>query len=339
MNQTQTQMEKQPSRLTDGFNRQVNYLRISVTDRCNLRCRYCAPSFPEPLAPSKLLTLEEMHRLVRIGTTLGISKVRLTGGEPLCRKGIEDFIAKISLLPEIKDISLTTNGTLLQKHVSGLKAAGLSRLNISLDTLDRSKFHRLTGADQWDTVWRGIMAAAETGYAPIKINMVVMKDFNDDELEAMARLSMQYPFHIRFIEYMPIGTDPLQARGYFMPISEIQQRLERLGALQSVAGEGAAGPARRYRFEGAPGEIGLIGSMSAHFCSTCNRLRLTANGLLRPCLLAEDTVDVMTPLRSGAPDNELAARFIHTIGRKKGRHRMGFTRDQVLQTKMVCIGG
>lgn len=329
-----------PGQLTDRFNRQVSYLRLSVTDRCNLRCRYCAPSLPKPHPSDRLLTLAEMQRLVRIGATLGISKVRLTGGEPLCRKDIVRLIERLSRLPQLKDISLTTNGTLLTRNVRQLKAAGLGRINISLDTLDRIKYRHLTGGDQLDTVWRGIMAAAEMGFDPIKINVVVMKGFNDDELETMARLSMRFPFHIRFIEYMPIGTDPLKARNQFMSVSEMRKRLERVAPLKPVRRRRKDGPAQRYRFEGAGGgEIGLIGSMSAHFCDTCNRLRLSADGRLRPCLLSEETVDVITPMRDNASDRMLAALFLRTIRLKKDQHRMDFTRNQVLQTKMVSIGG
>lgn len=331
--------DKLPNKLIDRFNRQVSYLRISVTDRCNLKCRYCAPTLPKPLTPEKLLTLAEMQRLVAIGTDLGIRKVRLTGGEPLCRKGVVPFIEALSRMPLLEDISLTTNGTLLTRSARQLKNAGLGRINISLDTLDRLKYQRLTGADQFDTVWRGIMQVAELEFHPVKINVVVMKGFNDDELEQMAGLSMRYPFHVRFIEYMPIGTDPLQARNYFLSVAQMHQRLKRIAPLLPVAGTRRDGPARRYRFAGALGEIGLIGSMSAHFCDTCNRLRLTADGHLRPCLLSEETVDVMTPMRDGVSDNALAARFLQAIEQKREKHRMDFTRDQVLPTKMVSIGG
>lgn len=329
----------QPCHLMDRFNRHVSYLRLSVTDRCNLRCRYCAPSLPKPLNTEKLLTLAEMERLVRIGTHLGITKVRLTGGEPLCRKGVAGLIEALSGLPRLKDISLTTNGTLLNRHVRPLKKAGLNRINISLDTLDPIKYHQLTGADQFETVWQGIMNVADAGLDPIKINVVVMNGFNDDELENMARLSMRYPFHIRFIEYMPIGTDPLRARNHFLSVTQIRKRLERIAPLLPVQRMQKDGPAQRYRFAGAPGEIGLIGSMSAHFCDTCNRMRLSADGHLRPCLLSEETVDVITPLRRGASDQTLAARFLQTIHQKRDRHRMDFSRNQVLQTKMVSIGG
>ena len=325
--------------LVDSFGRQMNYLRISVTDRCNLRCRYCAPSMPKRLKREQLLTFEEMARLVSIGTRLGISKVRLTGGEPLFRRGVVKFVAGLCRIPELKDISLTTNGTLLAGKTEALKTAGLRRLNISLDTLDREKFHMLTGADRFDDVWNGIMSATDAGFEPIKLNTVVMKGFNDNEIERLAELSLVYPFHIRFIEYMPIGTDPFQAGQYFVPSDDIAERLKRMAPLVPVAADPMGGPARRYRFKGAPGEIGLISAMSAHFCGTCNRMRLTACGNLRPCLLADDEVEVLSAIRSGASDDALAALYRRTVALKKEHHQMGFSGNRVLHTQMVSIGG
>jgi len=325
--------------LKDRFSRNVNYLRISVTDRCNLRCRYCAPSLPKPLMSDRLLTLAEMQRLVRISVHLGIRKVRLTGGEPLCRKDLAPLIKVIAAMPLVEDISLTSNGTLLAQKAGLLRDAGLNRINISLDTLDRAKFRELTGANQFEAVWRGIKSAVQMGIGPIKLNMVVMKGVNDDELEAMAELSMRYPFHVRFIEYMPIGTDPQEAGNRFLPVSEIRRRLGRMAPLLQVQRGRGDGPAQRYRFAGAPGEIGLIGSMSAHFCDACNRLRLTADGRLRACLLAEETIDVRTPMRNGASDRNLAALMQQAVRHKKEKHRMDFTRNQVLPTQMVSIGG
>ena len=331
--------ESQAHPLTDSFQRCVNYLRISVTDRCNLRCRYCAPAMPTPKPMKQLLTLDEMHRLVCIGADLGITKVRLTGGEPLCRSGIDRFIKKLFQIPQIKDVSLTTNGTLLLRDIETLQKAGLRRLNISLDTLNRTKFQQLTGYEYFDQVWQGIQGAAVAGFQPIKINVVVMKGFNDDEIARMARLTFRFPFHIRFIEYMPIGTDPVEAQRYFFPIAAIKERLCKISQLISVDEAFPSGPAQRYRFKGARGEIGLIGSMSAHFCHTCNRLRLTANGYLRPCLLAEDQINVIQPMRRGAGDHELKSLFIRTINCKKAEHQMNFSGNQRLQTQMVSIGG
>ncbi len=325
--------------MIDTFSRQVNYLRISVTDRCNLRCRYCAPSMPPPMISDELLTLDEIDRLVRIGVGLGIRKIRFTGGEPLCRKGLCGLIQQVRAESGVDDISLTTNGTMLAKQAGALKQAGLRRINLSLDTLERDRFHLLTGVDRFDDVWNGIVSASRMGFHPIKINTVVMKGFNDDEIERLAELSMRFPFHIRFIEYMPLGTDPQVARQHFVSIAEIRRRLDRLGQLVPIARSKTDGPARRYRFEGAPGEIGLIGSMTSHFCGSCNRLRLTADGFLRPCLLADEQVDLKTSMRAGASDMHLSSLFIRTIQKKKGEHRMSFSGSRRLQTKMVSIGG
>ena len=329
----------QPQQLVDSFQRPVNYLRISVTDRCNLNCRYCAPFTPHHLDRQDLLTFEEIYRIAAIGTRLGIDKIRLTGGEPLVRKDIIEFIERLCELGTLKDLALTTNGTLLSKMGQRLKQAGLQRVNISLDTLDKNKYRELTRADQFHKVWEGIMTAAELAFDPIKINTVLMRGVNDDELEAIADLSLRYPFHIRFIEYMPIGTDPMASKHYFYPITELETRLRRMGDLIPIAPSANDGPAKRFRFDGAPGEIGLIGSMSAHFCNTCNRIRLTAAGQLRPCLLSEDHVDIITPLRNGAGDSEIEGLFSQALASKKSEHQLTFCSDNGLTTKMVSIGG
>ena len=325
--------------LIDSFQRPVNYLRISVTDRCNLNCRYCSPFTAEHLDRDNLLTLEEIFRIALVGTRIGINKIRLTGGEPLVRKGIVEFIERLCANDTLQDLALTTNGTLLTKMGNRLKQAGLKRVNISLDTLKREKFHQITRADMFHQVWDGIMTAAELAFNPVKINTVMMKGVNDDEIEDIAALSLKYPFHIRFIEYMPIGTDPTSAECYFFSIEDIKKRLNRMGNLIEIAPTKIDGPARRYRFEGAPGEIGLIGSMSAHFCSTCNRIRLTAAGQLRPCLLAEDHVDVIKALRNGADDQKIEDLFYQALSAKKRRHQLTFSNDRVIPTKMVSIGG
>jgi cyclic pyranopterin phosphate synthase len=328
-----------PPPLTDSFQRRVQYLRISVTDRCNLHCRYCAPSRPKQIGRALLLSLEEIERLAGIGVGLGICKIRLTGGEPLMRSGLPGLIARLKTLKGLKDISLTTNGTLIGQLGSRLRQAGLNRINISLDTLNAEKFHRMTGADQFATVWQGILEAARLGFAPVKINTVVMKGFNDDEIENIAALSMQYPFHMRFIEYMPIGTDPHMASNSFVPVARMRSRLQRMGRLIPLAAQSTDGPAERFRFDGARGEIGLIGSMSAHFCRTCNRMRLTADGYLRPCLLADDQVNVIAPMRRGASDHDLGDLFRQALSLKNSRHRLSFGGGCTLQTQMVNIGG
>ena len=330
---------KTQNHLLDKHRRKVNYLRISVTDRCNLNCRYCAPSLPKIAKGDAPLTLEEIHRLATVATGLGITKIRLTGGEPLFRRGITSLVESLGALPGLSTITLTTNGILLAEKVRGLREAGMNRVNISLDTLRREKFRELTGRDGFDAVWRGIRSALDAGMAPIKINTVVMRGFNDDEVMELAALSLRYPFRIRFIEYMPIGTDPKSAGDFFVPIAEIKERLAPLGSLIPVRKDGDDGPAERFRLAGAPGEVGFIGSMSRHFCHACNRLRLTSKGGLRPCLLADRQIDLAGPLRGGADDETLAELFREALAQKGSEHNLNFGGDEILQTKMVSIGG
>ena len=325
--------------LVDRFGRTMDYLRISVTDRCNLMCRYCAPNLPVRINKMKQLNFEEMYRLVKIGVGLGVKKVRLTGGEPLVRKGIVDFINELNKIKDLDDISLTTNGTLVPSLGKGLKNAGLRRINISLDTLSREKFHELTGADLFSQVWEGIMLAEQLSFSPIKINTVVMRSYNDNEIEQLANLSKRYPFHIRFIEYMPIGTQPDLAQKYFMAISEIKGRLRRLGKLLPVEKNRRDGPALLYQYAGAPGKIGFIGSMSSHFCQSCNRLRLTSAGHLRPCLLADDKIDTLDHIRNGASDEDLEQLFLQAVAQKRQEHRLSFTCSKQVHSQMVSIGG
>jgi cyclic pyranopterin phosphate synthase len=330
---------KKPKLLIDAHRRPINYLRVSVTDRCNLRCRYCTPLEPNHVKREQLLTLEEIHRLIRIAAQLGMNKIRLTGGEPLVRKGIPELIQRIGQIKEIQDIALTTNGTLLPTYGERLRQAGLNRVNISLDTLDREKFRSLTGFDSFDKVWKGIMTAMDLGFDPIKINVVVMKDFNDQEIEDLARLTFRYPFHIRFIEYMPIGIKPYLVHQYSVTVTEIEKRLQKIGPLMPVQSSRVDGPAKRFRFQGAMGEIGLIGSMTAHFCAQCNRLRLTSTGCLRPCLLSDEQVDVMGALRGGADDEKIEKIFKDIVSQKKLKHHLNFDAQEALQSKMVNIGG
>ncbi|WP_459917963.1 GTP 3',8-cyclase MoaA [Desulfocicer niacini] len=325
--------------LTDAFNRRVTYLRLSVTDRCNLNCCYCAPSRPKLVPLDGLMSFEEMFRAVKVGVGLGITKVRLTGGEPLCRQDITSFVAKLCCIPQLKDVGLTTNGVLLEQMAAGLKQAGMKRINISLDTLDAGKFEQITGKNYWDKVWNGIMAAHKLGFAPIKINTVVMKGVNDDEVVDLARLTLKYPFHVRFIEYMPIGTDPRGAQGYFISGNSLRKRLVEVEELIPLDSEENDGPARRFKFAGAPGEIGFISSMSDHFCHRCNRMRLTARGFLRPCLLADDQVDLGTRMRRGDCDETLEQLFCLALSMKKGEHGLNFHGADALKTKMVSIGG
>ncbi|MDA8139367.1 MAG: GTP 3',8-cyclase MoaA [Desulfobacteraceae bacterium] len=330
---------KANNHLIDNFQRRVNYMRVSITDRCNLRCRYCMTGPANWRPKGQILTLEEIQRMVRIAVGLGITKVRLTGGEPLVRKGVVGLVQTLHGIQGLQDIALTTNGTLLGKFAQPLKEAGLRRVNISLDTMDAAGFKQITGLDLLDTVWQGIDKAAEVGFNPIKINCVVMRGTNDDQIERLAGLTREKPFHVRFIEYMPIGINPNGAQHHFLSLADMRARLERMAPLIPVASQNGDGPAQRFRFEQAQGEIGLIGSMSSHFCNRCNRIRLTADGHLRPCLLADDQIDILTPLRQGAGDDEIAALFGTALASKKGGHQISFSGNCTLRTQMTRIGG
>lgn len=327
-------------KLIDTHNRRLNYLRISITDRCNLRCQYCSPRHRIPKLPHEdILSYEEILRLVRVAVRLGISKVRITGGEPLVRKGVHAFIRALHRVDGICDVSLTTNGVLLKDHVDGLVAAGLHRINISLDTLSPDKFKKITGVDAFDRVWEGIAKAYQAGLAPIKINTVALRHTNEDELEDIARLSFAYPFHFRFIEYMPIGISEEEAASP-LHTPEIKRLLtERIGELIPVGHGLSDGPAERFRFEGAAGEVGFISAMSHHFCHTCNRLRLTASGQLRSCLLSDHQEDLKTPLRSGASDDTLSAIFLQAARMKGVQHGLNADTSVRVSGQMSSIGG
>ena len=327
------------SRLVDTFNRRLNYLRVSVTDRCNLKCLYCVPAQPsEKLMHREVLRYEEMLRIIRIGASLGITKVRVTGGEPLVRKGIYSFLEELNQIEGIKDVSLTTNGVQLKNNLKRIKETGIKRLNISLDTLDRKKYQSITGSDQFNEVWEGILLALEMGFHPVKINAVALNGINDDEIENLAALSLTYPLHIRFIEYMPIGISGL-TRENCLPADAILNRISRLGKLNPVATGFNDGPAERLRIEGAPGEIGIIRPLTHHFCDKCNRLRLTASGQLRPCLLSDRQFDIKTPLRKGYLDGELIKVFMAATQAKPSEHHMKPQDHDKVSGQMSSIGG
>ena len=326
--------------LIDPCNRRLNYLRISITDRCNLRCQYCSPRHRIPkLSHEDILSYEEILRLVRIAVQLGISKVRITGGEPLVRKGVYGFIQALHQVDGICDVSLTTNGVLLNDQVDALISAGLHRINISLDTLDPEKFREITGVAAFDRVWEGIQKAYRAGLSPIKINTVALRHFNDNELEDIARLSFTYPFHFRFIEFMPIGMSEQDTTdNLYTP--EIKQRLtDQIGELIPVEHHLSDGPAERFRFEGAAGEVGFISAMSHHFCHTCNQLRLTASGQLRSCLLSDQQEDLKTPLRGGASDEALSAIFLKAARMKGVQHGLNANMPVRVSGQMSSIGG
>lgn len=325
--------------LEDHHRRKLNYLRISVTDRCNLRCIYCVPrdSIPQ-LAHTDILRYEEILRLVRIGVSLGIDKVRVTGGEPLVRKGLLPFLHRLRDIAGIAEVTLTTNAVRLGPFLEELRAAGIRRLNISLDTLNRKRFARLTGRDCFDQVWRNIERALALGFAPLKINVVAMQGINDDEFGALADLTRQRPFQIRFIEYMPMG-NPRLDHDPFIANDAIRRRIDSRGVLEPVARRPQDGPAERFRFPGAIGELGFISPRSHHFCGDCNRLRLTASGMLRPCLLSDRELDIKKLLRRGADDHELAAMFARAARSKPMTHRLGDACGPTVDSQMNSIGG
>ena len=325
--------------LLDPFKRKINYLRISVTDRCNLRCRYCMPEEGISLiSHADILTYEELLRIVRVFAKEGISKVRLTGGEPLVRKGVVKFISSLSQIEQIKDLSLTTNGILLKEFAQPLKKAGLKRVNISLDSLKREKFHQITRKDGFKRVWEGIEEALQVGLSPVKINMVAIRGMNDDEIESFAKLTFHFPLTVRFIEYMPAGDGEEWKESHLLAIPQIKARLENMGRLITLPPDRWDGPAKRFRLEGSIGEIGLIGAVSSHFCSDCNRLRLTADGKIRTCLFSDEEMDLREILRKGGSDLDLKEQLIIALGKKPARHQID-TQFKKCQRNMSAIGG
>jgi len=326
-------------KLIDKYNRHLNYLRISITDRCNLQCMYCMPpGFISRVPHNEILRYEEIIRIIKVGISLGISKVRITGGEPLVRKGVYNFLKRLADMDGLRDIALTTNGVSLKDNIEKIKAAGIKRINISLDTLSRNKYKEITGHDRFDQVWEGIELAHKNGFDPIKLNMVALSGVNDDELADFARLSFSYPFHIRFIEYMPIGKSRMKY-GPLLLVPEIKRRISTIGKLIPVKNSINDGPAERYRFEGAKGEIGFIGALSHHFCNRCNRLRLTASGQLRPCLLSDHHEDLKSLLRKGCSDEELAEIFLAAVRHKPSDHNLSISNPTEILSQMSSIGG
>jgi cyclic pyranopterin phosphate synthase len=329
--------------LYDPLNRCIDYLRVSITDRCNLSCVYCKPRAAlQMLAHRDILRYEEILRIVSMAVPLGIAHVRLTGGEPLIRRGVLDFIAALKKIDGIKDISLTTNGVLLDEMAAGLRDAGISRLNISLDSLNAQKFCEITGSDSWNRVWRGINKAEEIGFSPLKINMVPVKGVNDDEAADFARLTLDRNIHVRFIEFMPIGANDRWHKDACVTASEIRAVIEReVGPLVPFTGAKSAGPSDNYQIAGARGVIGFISPISKHFCASCRRLRLTADGKIRPCLLSDTEIDVKSPLRGGCDDRELERLLRLALEIKPERHYVNLneTPRACYRRTMSKIGG
>ncbi|UCG80374.1 MAG: GTP 3',8-cyclase MoaA [Desulfobacterales bacterium] len=325
----------------DDYNREITYLRVSVIDRCNLRCIYCQPvKNLKLLHHADILTYEEILRVVEAATQMGISKVRVTGGEPLIRRNLLNFLFRLCRMPGLNEVSITTNGVLLKQKAKAIFDAGVRRLNVSLDTLNPLKYAKITGRPCFEDVWGGLEAAEAIGFSPIKLNVVAMRGVNDNEFRRFAELSVRKPYHVRFIEYMPVGLDSQWKPEKYISSDEIKCKLESFGTLHKIPRSPCDGPAERYRFESARGEIGFISALSHHFCPSCNRLRLLSDGKLRPCLFSDEEVDIKTALRSGCSQEDIKALFHEAISRKPERHHAEMLQKGAeLLHPMSAIGG
>ncbi len=325
--------------LIDGFGRAVTDLRISVTDKCNFRCTYCMPAEGLPwLDKAELLTFEEIARIVSILVTTGVTSIKLTGGEPLVRRDITYLVAMLRQVGAELDISITTNGYLLSKHARSLKHAGLDRVTVSCDSLLKHRFAEITLRDALDEVHAGLTAAEAAELGPIKINCVVIRGVNDDEIVSFAELSRATGWDIRFIEYMPLDARDAWRRAEVVPAAEILSTIHRLYPL--VAEDAGAAPATRYSFaDGAPGSIGVIASVTEPFCASCNRLRLTADGQVRACLFALEETDVKSLLRGGASDDDIYAAIAGCVASKWAGHHIGQPDFVKPSRSMSMIGG
>jgi cyclic pyranopterin phosphate synthase len=320
----------------DSFGRSIDYLRISVTDRCNLRCIYCMPPEGVPhISHDEILSYEEIRAVVQAAAELGIRKIRLTGGEPLVRADFPELVKMLSRIEGIIDLSLTTNGALLKNYAQALKQAGLSRVNVSLDTLRANRFQYITRLGELKDVLEGISAAKKAGFDPAKINTVVMRGINDDEILDFARMTYKDGWHVRFIELMPF-----KGVAESVPSIELQQHISSLGRLEPCVSITGNGPAMYYRLAGAKGTIGFISPLTEiSFCSRCNRMRLTPDGKLRPCLLGEDEIDLRMPLRNNASMEELKRLILKAVASKPEHHHLERGDIRLVKRKMSQIGG
>ncbi len=325
-------------KLRDGFGREIDYLRIAVTDRCNLRCQYCVPSGQRFDFSHDPMGCEEIQQIVHAASELGIRKVRLTGGEPLVRPDIIDLVKAIARIAGIEEVSMTTNGVLLAEYATALARAGLKRVNVSLDSLRSTTFARITGANALRRVLDGIRGAQEAGLVPLKINTVVMRSINDEELSDLAHLTLENAWQVRFIELMPVGEDKRSREFYidhFIPAFEVRQRLMELIPTPEVTGNG---PATYFRLQGGMGNIGFISPVSSPCCHECNRIRLTARGILKPCLFSEQDVDLRSALQAGADSTIIKSLIRLTINGKPKRHYLE-TGVPLAGRAMLEVGG
>jgi cyclic pyranopterin phosphate synthase len=323
----------------DRFGRMINYLRISLTDKCNLRCVYCMPEDMVFRPKHELMQDDELETLVRVFAELGFKKFRLTGGEPTIRQNIVEICRFIAHTPGVTGLSMTTNGVLLKELAAPLAQAGLQRVNISIDTLDPVRFKKITRWGSLDTVWEGIEAAERAGLTPVKLNAVVVRGFNDQDVTELAKLTIDNPWQMRFIEMMPFGDVATFAQEQIVTDAEIRARIaEEYEPLELVDDGQLDGEARIYQFPGAKGQVGFISSVSAPFCHSCNRARLTADGVLRLCLLRDKEVNLLEPLRAGATEADIKQIILDGIWMKPWGH--GLAADEIpVKRVMSQIGG
>lgn len=326
----------------DPFGRSITYLRISLTDRCNLRCVYCMPKDGLQWQPrAEQLSVEEITRVVEAAVSGGVKRIRLTGGEPLVHPHIVEIVRRLASITGVEEVSLTTNAMLLERLAQPLADAGLTRVNVSLDTLDGEKFKRITRGGEIDRVWRGIAAAEKAHLTPLKLNTVIVRGLNADEIPALARLTLEKDWHVRFIEVMPIGNAQEWGEGFpapderYVSVQEMHNQLATFH-LQPVASPRGNGPARTFRIPGALGTVGFISPLGEHFCESCNRLRLTSDGKLRACLVSSTEVSLREALRAGAPLDEY---FYQAIRSKPQSHCMSAVMSADAQRGMSQIGG
>ena len=337
------------NKLIDNFGREISYLRVSITDRCNYRCIYCQSEKKFEFIPhQEILRFEEIVEIVQEAVNLGITKVRITGGEPLVRKGVVDFIKKLREIKKLEDISLTTNGFFLTEYAEKLKDAGLNRVNISLDSLQEEKYKKITRGGSLEKALKGIDSALKAGLLPIKINTVLIREINDDEVEDFVRLALERPLNIRFIEFMPSGEEVInEFENKFISVQEIKEKLIKKYLLNPIKISTANGPAKYYQIKGGQGTIGFITALSQHFCKTCNRIRLTSEGKLRPCLFSNTEVDIKQAIRKLARDkNEgflrkkiIRDKLKEAVKLKPEGHKLNIKNQENLSFQMSRIGG
>jgi len=338
------------NKLIDNFGREISYLRVSITDRCNYRCIYCQSEKEFEFIPhQEILRFEEIVEIVQEAVNLGVTKVRITGGEPLVREGIVDFIRHLRKINKLEDISLTTNGFFLPEYAEKLKDAGLNRVNISLDSLQEEKYKKITRGGSLEKALKGIDSALKAGLLPIKINTVLIRGINDDEVEDFVRLTLERPLNIRFIEFMPSGEEVInEFEDEFISVQEIKEKLIKKYLLNPIKISTANGPAKYYQIKGGQGTIGFITALSQHFCKTCNRIRLTSEGKLRPCLFSNKEIDIKEAIRKLARDKKdegflrkkiIRDKLKEAVKLKPEGHKLNIKNQENLSFHMSRIGG